>query len=67
MVGGFGPDLTHLMSRKTIASGAAKNTAENLRAWLQNPDSIKEGALMPNMMLDDAQLDALVEYLQTLK
>ena len=67
MVGGFGPDLTHLMSRKTIASGAAKNTAENLRAWLQNPDSIKEGALMPNMMLDDAQLDALVEYVQTLK
>jgi cytochrome c oxidase subunit 2 len=67
MVGGFGPDLTHLMSRKTIASGAAKNTAENLRSWLQNPDSIKEGALMPNMMLDDTQLDALVEYLQTLK
>ena len=53
MVGGFGPDLTHLMSRKTIASGAAKNTAENLRAWLQNPDSIKEGALMTNMMLWD--------------
>ena len=67
MAGGFGPDLTHLMSRKTIASGAAENTTENLRAWLQNPDSIKEGALMPNMMLRDAQLDALVEYLQTLK
>ena len=29
--GRFGPDLTHLMSRKTIAAGAAGNTHENLR------------------------------------
>src|ERR1700691_1818102 len=29
--GQFGPDLTHLMSRDTIASGAALNTPENLR------------------------------------
>ena len=31
-MGRFGPDLTHLMSRDTIASGAAPNTPENLRA-----------------------------------
>jgi cytochrome c oxidase subunit II len=66
-VGGFGPDLTHLMSRDTIASGAANNSTDNLRLWLQNPDSIKEGALMPNMMLSDKEIDALMEYLQTLK
>ena len=29
--GRFGPDLTHLMSRDTIASGAAPNTPEQLR------------------------------------
>src|SRR6266852_1752283 len=29
--GRFGPDLTHLMSRDTIAAGAAPNTPENLR------------------------------------
>src|ERR1700737_3046248 len=29
--GRFGPDLTHLMSRDTIAAGAAKNTPENRR------------------------------------
>src|SRR6266851_5522160 len=29
--GRFGPDLTHLMSRRTIAAGAAENTPENLR------------------------------------
>src|SRR6267142_6632861 len=34
--GRFGPDLTHLMSRQTIASGAAENTTENLHTWIQN-------------------------------
>ena len=41
--GRFGPDLTHLMSRDTIASGAADNTPENLRLWIRNPDAIKPG------------------------
>ena len=65
--GRFGPDLTHLMSRDTIASGAALNTRENLREWVQNPDSIKEGSLMPAMKLNDGDLDALVAYLGTLR
>src|SRR5689334_7813150 len=47
--GRFGPDLAHLMSRSTIASGAAGNTTANLRLWIQNPDAIKPGALMPAM------------------
>src|SRR5262249_15283085 len=34
--GRFGPDLTHLMSRDTIASGVADNTPENLRRWVQD-------------------------------
>ena len=65
--GRFGPDLTHLMSRSTIASGAALNTPENLRLWIQNPDAIKPGSLMPAMKLSDADLDALVRYLETLQ
>jgi cytochrome c oxidase subunit II len=65
--GRFGPDLTHLMSRGTIAAGAAENTFENLRLWIQNPDAIKPGSLMPAMKLSDADLDALVRYLETLK
>src|SRR4051794_39192183 len=32
--GRFGPDLTHLMSRDTIASGAAPNTPQMLRLWI---------------------------------
>jgi cytochrome c oxidase subunit 2 len=65
--GRFGPDLTHLMSRHTIAAGAAANTPENLRLWIQNPDALKPGSLMPAMQLSDPDVDALVRYLETLK
>jgi cytochrome c oxidase subunit 2 len=65
--GRFGPDLGHLMSRKTIASGAAENTTANLRLWIQNPDAIKPGSLMPAMKLSDADLDAVTAYLETLR
>ena len=65
--GRFGPDLTHMMSRHTIASGAARNTPENLRLWIQNPDAIKPGSLMPAMKLSDTDLDSLVRYLETLQ
>lgn len=65
--GRFGPDLTHLMSRSTLASGAAENTAANLRIWIQNPDAIKPRSLMPAMKLDDGDLDAVTAYLATLR
>jgi cytochrome c oxidase subunit II len=65
--GRFGPDLTHLMSRETIASGAAENTRENLRLWIKKPDAIKPSSLMPAMQLNDEDLDALVNYLETLQ
>jgi len=65
--GRFGPDLAHLMSRTTIASGAAENTHANLRLWIQNPDAIKPGSLMPAMELNDADLDGVVAYLETLR
>ena len=48
----FGPDLTHLMSRETLRAGAATNTHENLRAWIQDSDSIKPGSLMPAMKVN---------------
>src|SRR5258707_2470354 len=65
--GRFGPDLTHLMSRRTIASGAAENNSQNLRLWIQNPGSIKPGALMPTMKLSDAALKDRLRYLETLQ
>jgi len=65
--GRFGPDLTHLMSRNTIASGAALNTQDSLRLWIEDPDAIKPGSLMPAMKLPDADLEALVAYMRTLR
>lgn len=65
--GRFGPDLTHLMSRETLASGAMDNTPVNLRQWIKSPDTFKRGALMPAMQLSDTQLDEVTAYLETLK
>jgi cytochrome c oxidase subunit 2 len=65
--GRFGPDLTHVASRDTIASGAVPNTAANLRAFVDNPAHFKPGALMPPMHLNDHDLDAVTAYLTTLK
>jgi cytochrome c oxidase subunit 2 len=65
--GRFGPDLTHLMSRETIASGIAPNTPENLRRWVQRPDDLKPGSLMPPMGLSDQQLSAVMAYLASLR
>jgi cytochrome c oxidase subunit II len=65
--GRFGPDLTHLMSRETIAAGAATNTHENLKQWIHDPDSMKPGSLMPAMNLDDKDLEAVTAYLETLR
>ena len=65
--GRFGPDLTHLMSRETIASGAVPNTAENLVSWVRNPAALKPGCLMPSMQLNDQEVEALTAYLETLR
>jgi cytochrome c oxidase subunit 2 len=65
--GTFGPDLTHLMSRETIASGAAKNNKDNLRLWIKEPDSIKPGCLMPAMQMSEQDIDAVTSYLMTLR
>jgi len=66
-VGKFGPDLTHLMSRQTLAAGAITNTPENLREWVKNPQVAKPGSLMPSLQLTDEELGQVVSYLQTLK
>jgi len=65
--GRFGPNLTHLMSRATLASGAMDNTPANLRQWIKSPDTFKRGALMPAMQLNDEQLNQVTAYLETLK
>ncbi len=53
--GRFGPDLTHLMSRDTIAAGAALNTRKISGFGFGNPVLPKPGSLMPAMELNDQE------------
>ncbi len=64
--GRFGPDLTHLMSRDTIAAGAMTNTKDNLKKWIKDPDAYKPGCLMPAMKLSDQDINKIASYLVTL-
>jgi cytochrome c oxidase subunit 2 len=61
------PDLTHLMSRQTLAAGTIPNNAGTLAAWIQNAQGIKPGSLMPNQYLSGDQLVDVQAYLETLR
>ena len=63
----IGPDLTHLGSRETLLTGMLENNEQNLRRWLKDPQKIKQGAHMPDFILNDKELNALVAYLEGLK
>lgn len=65
--GHVGPDLTHLSSRQTIASGTLPNNPGNLAGWTINSQTIKPGNHMPPMNLNGDQVQALLAYLATLK
>jgi cytochrome c oxidase subunit 2 len=65
--GRYGPDLTHLMSRQTLASGMVENTPENLRRWVADPQQIKPGCFMPAFGLGDRERNDMVRYLLTLR
>ena len=65
--GTFGPDLTHLKSRQTLASGLVSNDLNQLNAWVRDPQTIKPGCTMPNMQLNDSQVRLIAAYLNTLE
>lgn len=63
----FGPDLTHFASRRWLGSGVALNNTENLLSWMRDPHVLKPGVLMPNMQLNETEVEQVTAYLQTLK
>jgi cytochrome c oxidase subunit 2 len=75
--GKYAPDLTHLMSRRTLASGMIANDPEDLPlnnlegsrllAWVVDPQKIKPGCLMPAFGLSDREWKDIVAYLLTLR
>jgi cytochrome c oxidase subunit II len=68
MAGGrLGPDLTHLASRRTIASAMLPLTRGSLAAWIVDPQSIKPGVHMPMTRLGAEEIDPLLSYLMGLQ
>lgn len=62
-----GPNLSHIGSKPYIASGSLQNTREHLMSWVTDPQKIKPGIKMPMNAYSDDDLNALVDYLQSLK
>lgn len=78
-IGVTGPDLTRVGARTSIAAGVLDNSAERLHQWIKEPDYFKPGNKMyhggyidvntkqPKFTLTDAEIDAIVAYLHSLK
>jgi cytochrome c oxidase subunit 2 len=64
--GRVGPDLTHLMSRSTLAAGTIPNTRDALGNWIIDPQRYKPGNHMPALNLTGPDFDALLAYLRSL-
>ena len=63
--GSLGPDLSHLMTRTTIAA-FFPNDRPTLARWIADPQSLKPGSLMPVPEITAQQRDQIQSYLQTL-
>ena len=63
----FGPDLTHVAARRSIAAGSLPYSRGALAGWIADPQGLKPGTNMPATGLDGASLNAVVDYLDSLK
>ncbi len=64
--GRVGPDLTHLMTRTTIAAGTLPNRPGYLSGWIADPQHVKPGSKMPRLQIDGQQLAEVRTYLEAL-
>jgi cytochrome c oxidase subunit 2 len=63
----YGPDLTHIASRRTIGAGTLPNTREHMAGWIVNSQAAKPGNLMPPNVLSQNDVQDLLSYLETLR
>ena len=64
--GVFGPDLSHLMTRASLADGTVPNAGGYLAGWIADPQHVKPGTRMPRVALSGEELQAVTNYLRTL-
>ncbi|MET0408295.1 MAG: cytochrome c oxidase subunit II [Hyphomicrobium sp.] len=63
----LGPNLSHLMTRETLAAGEIPNDEGDLAGWIADPQQIKPGTQMPKIELTGDELQAITTYLISLK
>jgi cytochrome c len=61
-----GPPLTQIASR-TYLAGQLPNTPDNMKRWIQRPQSVEKGTAMPDMNVSDADARDIAAYLYTLR
>jgi cytochrome c oxidase subunit 2 len=64
---GVGPDLTHLASRRNIATRTLRDPSEPLGAWILEPHTVKPSVRMPHTDFSIRELDGLLAYLAGLE
>jgi cytochrome c oxidase subunit 2 len=64
--GVLGPDLSHLMTHRTLAAGMLANDAANLTHWISDPQALKPGSMMPKPDITAAELAEIHSYVDTL-
>ena len=65
--GQLGPDLTHLAARETLAAASIPNTRGHLGGWITSTHQVKPGVLMPAIVPEPNELQALLTYLGELE
>jgi len=63
----IGPNLTHVASRNTIAAATLPNDRDHLASWVDDSQQIKPGNRMPPNKFRPEEMQALLDYLQSLK
>ncbi len=61
-----GPSLERIASRVYIV-GMLRNTPENLQFWVQHPQSVVPGNVMPDIPMSDTAAHQITAYLETLR
>jgi cytochrome c1 len=60
--GKVGPSLTHFAQRRYIA-GALPNTPENLVRWIEHPQAVEPGTVMPDLDVAGPEARDIAAYL----
>ena len=63
----LGPDLTHFAGRRTLGAAMLPNNRGNLGGWIAGPQSVKPGIRMPAVPLPPDSLNALLDYIASLR